>query len=38
VRIQKASANGLMLLLRHLGKALREAARYNSQEAIALLG
>ena len=38
VRIQKASASGLMVLLRQLGQAYREAAKYNSKEAVALLG
>lgn len=38
LRIQKASASGLMALLRQLGRAYREAARYNSAAAIALLG
>jgi hypothetical protein len=38
VRIQKASASGLMVLLRKLGQAYREAAKYNSKEAVALLG
>jgi hypothetical protein len=38
LRIQKASASGLMRLLRQLGQAYREAARYNSAAAITLLG